>query len=59
MEQLKTYAAPVIALVLLLVWFFVIRPKLGDAEAEAADDKAEKAGDKGDAQGPTHTPTSS
>ena len=59
MEQLKNYAAPVIALVLLLVWFFVIRPKLGDAEAEAADDKAEKASDKADAQGPTHTPTSS
>lgn len=34
MDQLKTYAVPLIALVLLGVWFFGFKPKL-DEEAEA------------------------
>lgn len=32
MDKLKLYAAPLIALVLLLVWFFAIRPALDEAE---------------------------
>lgn len=42
MEQLKTYAVPLVALVLMLVWFFVIRPMLDEGEA-APDEQAEKA----------------
>ena len=43
MEQLKTYAAPILALVLLLVWFFAIRPKLGEAETAEKAEAAETA----------------
>jgi hypothetical protein len=43
MDKLKLYAAPIIALVLLLVWFFVVRPMLAeDAPSEdAASQKSE------------------
>ena len=38
MDKLKLYAAPIIALVLLLAWFFVVRPML--AEDPPSDDTA-------------------
>lgn len=50
MDQLKTYAVPLIALALLGVWFFGFKPKLDDeatAEAEAqapAEQKGEATG---------------
>jgi hypothetical protein len=36
METLKNFAVPIVALILMLVWFFVIRPMLADAPAEPA-----------------------
>ncbi|PRQ09833.1 hypothetical protein [Enhygromyxa salina] len=36
METLKNFAVPLVALVLLLVWFFVIRPMLAEAPADLA-----------------------
>jgi hypothetical protein len=46
MDQLKTYAVPLVALVILLVWFFVIRPMMSEqppaeAEGQGQDEKAE------------------
>ena len=46
MDKLKLYAAPLIAIVLLLVWFVLIKPQLdagaidGPAEDTKADAKA-------------------
>jgi hypothetical protein len=40
MDKLKLYAAPLIALVLLLAWYFVVRPKLADEPV--AEDPAAK-----------------
>lgn len=37
MEQLKTYAVPLVALVLLLLWFFVVRPMIPEPAASEAD----------------------
>ncbi|MFO7564656.1 MAG: hypothetical protein R6X02_18580 [Enhygromyxa sp.] len=37
MDKLKLYAAPLLALVLLLAWFFVIRPMLAEDEAPSED----------------------
>jgi hypothetical protein len=42
MDKLKPFAVPLVALILLLVWYFVVNPRL--AEQPPADDgKAEKA----------------
>jgi len=38
MDKLKLYAAPILALVILLAWYFVIRPML--AEDDAPSDQA-------------------
>lgn len=37
MDKLKLYAVPIVALVLLLLWYFVAQPKL--AEDKPLDDK--------------------
>lgn len=36
MDTLKNFAVPLVALVLMLVWFFVIRPMLADQPADPA-----------------------
>jgi hypothetical protein len=36
MDKLKLYVAPIVALVLLLVWYFVVQPRIAD---EPANDK--------------------
>lgn len=42
MDKLKLYAVPIVALVLLLVWYFVVRPMLAeDAPADAATQKSQ------------------
>lgn len=47
-DKLKMYAAPLIALVLILAWFFVIKPMLNDG---ALDDPATEPGETGEAEG--------
>ena len=37
MDKLKLYVAPIVALVLLLLWYFVVQPRL--AEDKPLDDK--------------------
>lgn len=40
MDKLKLYAVPILALVLLLVWYFVVQPRIG--EDKPFDDSAEQ-----------------
>jgi hypothetical protein len=40
MDKLKLYVAPIVALALLLLWYFVVQPRL--AEDKPLDDKAEQ-----------------
>jgi hypothetical protein len=40
MDKLKPFAVPIIALILLLVWYFVVNPRLADQPAPTADDTA-------------------
>ncbi|MCA9685776.1 MAG: hypothetical protein KC457_26605 [Myxococcales bacterium] len=47
MDKLKLYAAPIVALVVILAWYFVIRPKL---DAGALDEG------KGDGKAPQQQP---
>ena len=47
MDKLKLYAAPLIAIVLLLVWFLLFKPKLDDG---ALDDAPADAPAKSDAK---------
>jgi hypothetical protein len=42
MDKLKLYAVPLVALVLILIWFLMIQPALDEAEQEPADAKADK-----------------
>lgn len=42
MDKLKLYAVPLLALVLLLLWFFVVRPMLAD-DATNPDEAGSKA----------------
>lgn len=48
MDKLKPYAAPLIALVILVAWFFVIRPMLAEQPADEAP--------AGDATGSSESP---
>jgi hypothetical protein len=41
MDKLKPFAVPLIALALLLVWYFAVRPRLDEPAAPQADDKAQ------------------
>ncbi len=43
MDKLKAYAVPVIALLLLLAWFFVVRPMLDEGSESAEPAKAQQA----------------
>jgi hypothetical protein len=43
MDKLKPFAVPLVALLLLLVWYFVVNPRLADQPAPAADDQAKSA----------------
>jgi hypothetical protein len=43
MDKLKQFAVPLVALILLLVWYFVVNPRLAEEPAPPGDDKAEKA----------------
>jgi hypothetical protein len=43
MDKLKPFAVPIIALILLLVWYFVVNPRLADQPAPAAGDTAKSA----------------
>ncbi len=43
MDKLKLYAAPIVALVLMLVWLFVVRPMMSsDEQADKADSKQQQ-----------------
>jgi hypothetical protein len=42
MDKLKPFAVPLVALIVLLVWYFVVNPRLGE-QPTAADDKAKSA----------------
>ncbi len=42
MDKLKLYAAPLVALVLILAWFFVIKPMIDPGEGEAAKQDAKQ-----------------
>lgn len=46
MDKLKPFAVPIIALILLLVWYFVVNPMLAEQPAPADDSKASKADEK-------------
>ncbi|KIG12044.1 hypothetical protein DB30_02099 [Enhygromyxa salina] len=56
METLKNFAVPLVALVLLLVWFFVIRPMLGDTPVEP--EPAAKSGEPAEPAKPAEPPAS-
>lgn len=50
MDKLKTYAVPLVALVLLLIWVFVVKPMLDEGpgeDAAATDADSGEAGDEG------------
>jgi hypothetical protein len=40
MDKIKLYVAPIVALVLLLLWYFVVQPRLADEKP--LDDKTDK-----------------
>ena len=40
MDKLKLYAAPIVALVVILAWYFLIRPKLDAGALDDGDGKA-------------------
>jgi hypothetical protein len=40
MDKLKLYAAPLVALVLILLWFFVLSPMLDEGEPATAEPSA-------------------
>jgi hypothetical protein len=42
MDKLKPFAVPLVALILLLVWYFVVNPRLADEPAPTDGEKAEK-----------------
>lgn len=41
-EKLKVYAAPVIGVIVLVAWFFVIRPMIDGDSGDGADKAEEK-----------------
>ena len=41
MDKLKPFAVPLVAVILLLVWYFVVNPRLADQPAPETDDKAQ------------------
>jgi hypothetical protein len=43
MDKLKPFAVPLVALILLLIWYFVVNPRLGEEPAPSVDEKSEKA----------------
>ncbi|PRP90136.1 hypothetical protein ENSA5_67540 [Enhygromyxa salina] len=43
MDKLKPYAVPLVALVITLLWFFVIRPMLDEPGADGANQHDTKA----------------
>lgn len=43
MDKLKPFAVPLVALILLLIWYFLVSPRLEEQPAPAADDEAEQA----------------
>lgn len=43
MDKLKPLAVPIIALILLLVWYFVVNPRLAEQPAPEDAEKAQKA----------------
>jgi hypothetical protein len=43
MDKLKPFAVPLVALILLLAWYFVVNPRLAEQPAPEADDKAKSA----------------
>jgi len=45
MDKLKTYAAPLLALLLILAWFVFVRPALHDSATQAQDEQAAQTGD--------------
>jgi hypothetical protein len=42
MDKLKPFAVPLVALILLLIWYFVVNPRLGEEPAPTGDEKSEK-----------------
>ena len=52
MDKLKPFAIPLVALALLVIWYFAVRPRLDASGGSEGDGKAQKTDAKSNQQTP-------